>query len=128
MFATSFAAMATRVARGRRSWRAYPKYGTTAVTRFADARRQASVIISSSIKFSAGGDVDGTMKTSRPRTFSISSMLTSPSLNRPTSARPNCTCRCRATSCASAGLALPVNTAIDNESDSLFFDMRSLKL
>ncbi len=56
MFATSFAAMATRVARGRRSWRAYPKYGTTAVMRFADARRQASVIISSSIKCRSPAD------------------------------------------------------------------------
>src|SRR5271168_3483875 len=63
------------------------------------------------------------MNTSRPRTFSINSTLTSPSLNRPTSARPNCTCRCRVISCASTGFALPVNTAIDNESNSLLCDM-----
>src|SRR5580700_6822533 len=91
--------------------------------RFADARRQASVIINNSIKFSAGGLVGCTMNTSRPRTFSINSTLTSPSLNRPTSARPNCTCKCRAISCASVGFALPVNTAIDNESNSLLCDM-----
>ena len=123
MFATSLAVMATRVARGRRSWRAYPKYGTTAVTRFAEARRQASAIISSSIKFSAGGCVGCSMNTSRPRTFSRSSTLTSPSLNRSTSARPNGTCKCRVISCASAGFALPVNTAIDNELNSLFCDI-----
>src|SRR5258708_5800499 len=120
MFATSLAVMATRVARGRRSWRAYPKYGTTAVTRFAEARRQASAIISSSIKCSAGGCVGCRMNTSRPRTFSLSSTLTSPSLNRSTSARPNGTCKCRVISCASGALALPVNTAIDNEPNSLF--------
>jgi len=36
---------------------------------------------------------------------------------------PSCTCKCRAISCASAGFAFPVNTAIVNESVSLFFDM-----
>src|SRR5438045_943211 len=51
------------------------------------------------------------MNTSRPRTFSISSMLTSPSLKRPTNARPSEICRLRAISCASAGLALPANSA-----------------
>ena len=57
--------------------------------RVAEARRQASVISSSSIKLSfAGGQVGCTMNTSRPRTFSINSTLTSPSLNRPTCARP----------------------------------------
>src|SRR5476651_2186582 len=63
------------------------------------------------------------MNTSRPRTFSISSTLTSPSLKRPTSARPSCTCKCRAISWASDGFDLPVNTAIDNESNSLLCDM-----
>jgi hypothetical protein len=58
--------------------------------RAADARRQASTITSSSIRLSfAGGQVGCTMKTSRSRTFSMSSMLTSPSLKRPTKARPN---------------------------------------
>ncbi len=50
MSATSLAVIAERVARGRRSWRAYPKYGTTAVMRAAEARRQASTITSSSIR------------------------------------------------------------------------------
>ena len=36
----------------------------------------------------------------------------SPSLNRPTMARPSGCIRCRAMSCASTGFALPVNTAI----------------
>ena len=81
--------------------------------RAADARRHASTITSSSIRWSfAGGHVGCTMKTSRPRTFSISSTLTSPSLKRPTWARPSGTCRCRAMSCASCGFALPVNSAI----------------
>src|SRR6202035_1799932 len=91
--------------------------------RLADARRQASVIINNSIKFSAGGFVGCTMNTSRPRTFSINSTFTSPSLNRPTCARPRGTCKCRVISCASAGFALPVNTAIVNESNSLPCDM-----
>src|ERR1700676_2132824 len=91
--------------------------------RVAEARRQASVIINTSIKFSAGGFVDCTMNTSRPRTFSINSTLTSPSLKRPTSARPNVTFKCRGISCASVGFALPVNTAIVNASNSLLCDM-----
>src|SRR6202051_5214859 len=91
--------------------------------RFADPRRQAAVIIKSSIKFSAGGFVDCTMNTSRPRTFSINSTLTSPSLKRPTSARPNCTCKCGVISFASDGFALPVNTAIVNASNSFLCDM-----
>src|SRR5215472_4338780 len=80
--------------------------------RAAEARRAASTITSSSIRLPfAGGQVDCTMKTSRPRTFSISSMLTSPSLKRPTEARPSGICRLRAMSCDSAGLALPANSA-----------------
>ena len=80
--------------------------------RAAEARRQASTITSSSIRLSfAGGQVDCRMKTSRPRTFSISSRFTSPSLKRPTYARPSGVCRPLAMSCASAGLALPANRA-----------------
>src|SRR5271154_723759 len=63
------------------------------------------------------------MNTSRPRTFSRNSTLTSPSLNRSTSARPSGTCKCLVISCASAGFALPVNTAIDNEPNPLFCDI-----
>src|SRR5580765_3934951 len=80
--------------------------------RAADARRAASTITSSSIRLSlAGGQVDCTMKTSRPRTFSISSILISPSLKRPTYARPSGICRLRAMSCDNAGVALPANSA-----------------
>src|SRR5690349_3895768 len=80
--------------------------------RAAEARRAASTITSSSIRLSlAGGHVDCTMNTSRPRTFSISSTLISPSLKRPTYARPSGVCRLRAMSCANAGVALPANSA-----------------
>jgi hypothetical protein len=55
----------------------------------ADARLHASAMISSSIRLSfTGGQVGCTMKTSLPRTFSMISTLTSPSLKRPTNARP----------------------------------------
>ena len=69
---------------------------------------------SSSIRWSfAGGHVGCTMNTSRPRTFSISSTVTSPSLNRPTlraaRAASSGDARCPA---RAAGLALPANTAI----------------
>jgi hypothetical protein len=58
--------------------------------RAAEARRQASTMTSSSIRLSlAGGQVGCTMKTSRSRTFSMISMFTSPSLKRPTEARPS---------------------------------------
>ena len=50
--------------------------------RDAEARRTASMIRSSSIRFSLTGvQVDWTTKTSRPRTFSWTSTITSPSLN-----------------------------------------------
>src|ERR1700720_1641657 len=79
--------------------------------------------MSSSIKFSAGGQVGCKRNTSRPRTFSLSSTLTSPSLNRSTSARPNGTCKWRVISVASGALALPVNSAIDNEPNSFVCDI-----
>src|ERR1700722_2009461 len=56
------------------------------------------------------------MNTSRPRTFSMISMLTSPSLKRPTEARPTGSRRSRAISCASAGFAFPVNRASVSDS------------
>ena len=78
----------------------------------------------SSIKLSFdGGQVGCTRNTSRPRTFSINSTLTSPSLNRPTYARPSGTCRWRVISCAKSGFALPENTAKDGESNSLLDDI-----
>src|SRR3984957_11164464 len=92
--------------------------------RFADARRSASVIINNSIKLSfAGGHVGCTMNTSRPRTFSINSAFTSPSLNRPTFARPIGTCRWRVISCANAEYALQANTEMGEDSKSLLRDI-----
>src|SRR3984957_4330839 len=63
------------------------------------------------------------MNTSRPRTFSLSSTLTSPSLNRSTSARPNGTCKWRVISVASGAPSFPVNSAIDNEPNSFVCDI-----
>ena len=89
-------------------------YGMTAVMRFADERRRASVIISSSIKLSfAGFDVDWMMNISSPRTFSNTSTKISPSLNRSTraSTSPTLTPRCndirRAIALANGRLAFP---------------------
>src|SRR6185312_10735719 len=112
-FATSLAVIGTRAARWRRSCRAYPKYGTTAVMRPALARRRASAITSNSMRLSlVGGQVDCTMKTSRPRTFSINSIATSPSLNLLTWALPSGRVRRAAILCTSCGLAFPANTII----------------
>src|SRR6187549_798429 len=111
MFATTFAEIATRALRGRRSWRAYPKYGIAAVIRAALDRRNASTMIIISINVSfVGAHVDCSTKTSLPRTFSSNSTITSPSLNFDTVALPSWTFSWRATCCASFGLALPVNT------------------
>ncbi len=49
---------------------------------------------------------------SRPRTFSSSSTITSPSEKRPTTQRPRLMLRWRQTASASFGLALPVKTRI----------------
>ena len=49
---------------------------------------------------------------SRPRTFSRSSTITSPSENRPTTQRPRLMLRWRQTASASLGFALPVKTLI----------------
>ncbi len=82
MFATTFAEIATRALRGRRSWRAYPKYGIAAVMRAALERRSASTMIIISIRWSlVGAHVDCSTNTSLPRTFSSSSTMISPSLN-----------------------------------------------
>ena len=81
--------------------------------RAADARFSASTITSTSIRLSfVGWQVDCRTKTSRPRTFSSSSTITSPSENLPTTARPRLMFRCRQTASASFGLALPVKTRI----------------
>src|SRR5882724_13326969 len=77
------------------------------------ARLRASAITSNSMRLSlVGGQVDCTMKTSRPRTFSINSIATSPSLNLLTWALPSDNCRREAILCASCGLAFPANTII----------------
>ena len=67
-FATSLAPMAT-LGWSFLSCRPYPKYGTTAVTRAADALLAASMSSRSSMMLSAGATVGWTMKTSRPRAF-----------------------------------------------------------
>ena len=111
MFAATFALIATRAERGRRSWRAYPKYGIAAVTRAAEARFKASTISSTSIRLSfAGAQVDWSTKQSLPRTFSRSSTMISPSENLPTVAWPSGMLNLRTTACASSGLAFPVKT------------------
>ena len=77
----------------------------------AEARFSASTITSTSIRLSlVGVQVDCSTNTSLPRTFSSSSTITSPSLKRPTVARPSWMFRCCTTSSASFGFALPVNT------------------
>ena len=65
----------------------------------------------SSIRLSlTGRQVGCTTKTSWPRTESMISTITSPSLNRPTTARDSDMFRRRAISWASGRLALPENT------------------
>src|SRR6266446_701582 len=82
----------------------------TAVIRPAEARRNASIRSNSSIRFSLGGvQVDWITKQSPPRTFSRTSIITSPSGKRPTSTWQSLTLRYSHTSRASAGLELPVN-------------------
>src|ERR1043165_9300082 len=79
--------------------------------RFADDRLIASIITSNSIKLSFdGAQVGCTMNTSLPRTFSITSTITSPSENRPITALPSGTPRFFATDCARSGFEFPVNT------------------
>jgi hypothetical protein len=111
MLATTLAVIGTRDDRGRRSWRAYPKYGITALMRSAEARLRASTMISNSIRFSlVGAQVLCTTNTSRARTFWLISTVTSPSENRPTVAAPSDMPRWRAMSAAMRGFALPVKT------------------
>src|SRR5437763_10834849 len=83
----------------------------TALIRSAEARLSASTMMSSSIRFSlVGAQVDCTTNTSRARTFVLTSTVTSPSEKRPTVAAPSWMPKWPAISCASAGLAFPVNT------------------
>jgi len=79
------------------------------VTRFAEARFRASIMTSSSMRWSfTGGHVGWMMKTSTPRTLSRISTLISPSLNLFTSADPRGMQRYAQISFASSGLAFPV--------------------
>ena len=85
--------------------------------RAADARRTASIMMMSSTRFSlAGRQVELMMKMSFPRTESLISMLTSPSRNRLTVARPGGTPRLAQTFSTSAVLDVPAK--IINESGS----------
>src|SRR3954452_1384695 len=82
--------------------------------RRAEARRSASVMISSSIRWSlAGNDVDWMMKTSEPRTFSWISTKISMSANRRTTALVSDRPRPSAMALASAGLELPASSLIE---------------
>src|SRR5881628_1922440 len=109
MFAMSLALMATR-GWSFRSWRAYPKYGSTAVIRAALARRAASIRNNSSRWFSAGGLVGWMMNTSRPRTFSSILTKISPSAKRRiVTAHSGCP-NCSAISSASGRLAVPARS------------------
>src|ERR1700692_394326 len=82
--------------------------------RRAEARRSASVMIRSSIRWSlAGNDVDWMMKTSEPRTFSWISTKISMSAKRRTTALVSGTCSQSEISCAKAGLELPATSLIE---------------
>src|SRR3990167_291664 len=95
--------------------------------RRALARFNASTMISSSIRFSlVGAQVLCTTNTSRARTFCCTSTVTSPSENRPTVALPSSTPRLLAISCASAGLALPVNSTVLNSTVRSPSDLKPL--
>ena len=92
------------------SWRAYPKNGSTAVMRFAEARRAASIIMSSSITLSLEGLLVGCMmNTSSPRMWSIIFTKVSLSGKDSTTALPIGIDSSLQMDCARAGWALPVN-------------------
>src|SRR5712675_1569859 len=82
--------------------------------RRADDRRSASVMISSSIRWSlAGNDVDWMMKASEPRTFSWISTKISMSAKRRTTALVSGSPSPAAISCARAGLELPATSLME---------------
>ncbi len=81
--------------------------------RRADERRNASTMISNSIRWSlAGYEVDWMTKTSVPRTFSWISTNTSMSAKRRTTALVNGLSRYSEMPLASAGLELPATSLI----------------
>src|SRR5207253_10521193 len=82
--------------------------------RRAEARRSASVMINSSIRWSlAGYDVDWITNTSEPRTFSWISTKISMSAKRRTTAFVGGMCSQSAICCACAGLELPATSLIE---------------
>src|SRR2546429_4830015 len=82
--------------------------------RRADDRRNASVMIKSSIRWSlAGNDVDWMMKASEPRTFSWISTKISISAKRRTTALVSGSPSPAAISCARAGLELPATSLME---------------
>src|SRR5437762_12558345 len=82
--------------------------------RRAEARRSASVMINSSIRWSlAGYDVDWITNTSEPRTFSLISTKISMSAKRRTTAFVGGMCSQSAICCAKAGLELPATSLIE---------------
>src|SRR5438874_4739973 len=82
--------------------------------RRAEARRSASVMINSSIRWSlAGYDVDWITNTSEPRTFSWISTKISMSAKRRTTAFVGGMCSQSAICCARAGLELPATSLIE---------------
>src|SRR5690242_12100641 len=82
--------------------------------RRAEARRSASVMINSSIRWSlAGYDVDWRMKTSEPRTFSWISTKISMSADRRTTVFVNANPSSSAIAVASAGLELPATSLME---------------
>src|SRR5260370_13443971 len=82
--------------------------------RRADDRRNASVMIRSSIRWSlAGNDVDWMMKASEPRTFSWISTKISMSAKRRTTALVSGRPRPAAMACAMAGLELPATSLME---------------
>src|SRR3954465_13646562 len=82
--------------------------------RRADARRSASVMISSSIRWSlAGNDVDWMMKASEPRTFSWISTKISMSAKRRTTALVSDRSSPSAMACAKAGFELPATSLME---------------
>ena len=78
-FATNFAPIGT-LGLSFRSCLAHPKYGITGVMCRADALLAASIINNSSIKLSALGNVEQTIKTRNPRIDSSNEGWNSPSL------------------------------------------------
>jgi hypothetical protein len=83
----------------------------TATMEWAEARFSASAMMSSSMRFVfASGEVDCTMKDSRPRTFSPISTWISPSEKRPTVHSARGRPSSRAIASASLRLELPAKT------------------